>query len=140
MVHLSLCNIKEDEKKNIFGIKKFYPIKINLSNYIIKIKSNIPTHIQFYLYEKLMKYVIVKYNKTIYKYNKVPSDGILISCIISNDFSLEISFKPIDLCSEISIREFKKNIDYQLNSTNINWDNIFIINLKRKVIYFFLKF
>ena len=133
MVHLSLLNIKEKENKCILDIKKFYPIKINLSEYIIKIKSNIHVHIQFNLYEKLMKYVWVKYNKITYKYNKIPSNGILISCIISNDFPLEISLKPIDMCSEIIIREFKKNFDYHLDLSNINWDNIFIINLKRRI-------
>jgi GR25 family glycosyltransferase involved in LPS biosynthesis len=132
MVHLSLCNIKEDEKNNVSNIKKFHPYKINLSNYIIKIKSNIPIHIQFYLNEKLMKFIKIKYDKTTYKYNKVPPDGILISCIISSDNSLEISFEPIDLCSEIIFKEFKKNIYYQLGLTNINYDNIFIINLKRR--------
>lgn len=140
MVHLSLCGVKEKEeegeeekyKQYTLGIKKFYPVKINLSNYVIKIKSNISTHIQFYLYEKLIKYIEIKYNKTTYKYSKVPFDGILLSCIISNDFPLEISFKPKDLCSEIIFKELKKNINYQLDSTNINWDNIFIINLKRR--------
>jgi hypothetical protein len=133
MVHFSLLNIKEKENKCILDIKKFYPVKINLSEYMIKIKSNIPVHIQFNLYEKLMKYVWIKYNKTTYKYNKIPLDGIVISCIISNDFPLEISLEPIDICSEIIIKEFKKNIDYHLDLTNINWDNIFIINLKRRI-------
>lgn len=132
MVHLSLYNLKESDKNFIFGIKKFYPIKNNLSNYAIKIKSNKPIHIQFYLYEKLMKYIQIKHKKTTYKYNKVPSDGIFISCIISIDNPLEISTYPIDLCSDITIKEFKKNIDYHLNLTNIFWDNIFIINLKRR--------
>ncbi len=132
MVHLSLYNIKEDQKNNILSMKKFYPFKTNLSNYVIKIKSNISVHIQFNLYEKLMKYVKIKYDKKTYKYNKIPSEGILISCIISSNNSLQISFEPLDLCSEIIFKQFKKNIDYQLGSKNIIWDNIFIINLKRR--------
>jgi hypothetical protein len=136
MVHLSLYNIKEKNNVDIPSIKqtikKFCAIKMNLSNYVIKIKSNVIIHIQFYLHEKLMKYIKIKHDKTTYKYNKVPLDGILVSCVISNDIPLEISFEPIDLCSELIIKEFKKNINWNLNLTNICWDNIFIINLKRR--------
>jgi hypothetical protein len=132
MLELSLINIKESEKKFILDIKKFYPIKNNLKKYMIKIKSNEPQQLNFCLYEKLMKFVQIKHNKISYKYYHIPSDGILISCIITKDKPLEITIDPIDLCSEITIKQVHKKLHSELELINISWDNIFIINLKRR--------
>lgn len=133
MVHFSLINMKENEKKNIFGVKKFYPIKNNLKTYIIKIKSNEPIYINFCLCEKLMKFIQIKHNKISHKYHHLPSDGILISCMITIEKPLEITIDPIDLCSEITIKQVQKKIPSGLELINITWDNIFIINLKRRL-------
>lgn len=131
MVHLSLINMKENKKK-ILGIKKFNPIKNNLSTYMIKVKSNEIVQIQFYLYEKLIKFIKIKHKLVVSEYKKISSDGIFISCILTKDEPLEIYLEPLDLCSEIIIKQFKKYINFKSNLTNIKWDNIFIINLKRR--------
>lgn len=135
MVHLSLINMTENEKKNIFGAKKFNPVKNNLKIYMIKIKikTNEPLHINFCLCEKLMKYVQIKHKRIAYKYHNVPLEGILISCIITKEEPLEITLDPMDLCSEITIKQVEKNLQSKIKLININWDNIFIINLKRRL-------
>lgn len=133
MVHFSLINMKESNKKIIYGIKKFYPVKNNFKKYIIKIKSNESIYIDFCLCEKLMKFVQIKHKKNSYKYHDVPSDGILISCIINKDEPLEITIDPIDLCSEITIKQVQKKLYNDLQLINITWNNIFIINLKRRL-------
>lgn len=132
MVQISIINMKENEKNFLLGIKKFNPIKKNLKLYMIKLNSNEPTHINFCMCEKLMKNIQIKHKKTTYKYHYIPSDGILISCIITEKEPLEMIFEPIDLCSEIIIKQVKKKIQHEITLTNIKWDNIFIINLKRR--------
>ena len=130
MVHFYLQNVKEN---NILSnIKIFSPIKLDLTNYIIIIKSDILISIQFYLYIKLLKYVKIKCNKIIYKYYKIPKDGFFISGIISRDNCIEITFEPKNINSQIYIFNFIKNIKYLDNVINIYWDNIFIINLSRR--------
>lgn len=133
MVHFSLINMKQNEKKNTLGIKNFCPIKNNLKKYMIKIKSNIPVQINFCLCEKLMKFVQIKHKKISHKYHNIPSDGVLISCIINKEESLEITINPIDLCSEIIIKQVNIKLQSELTLINIMWDNIFIINLKRRL-------
>jgi len=132
MVHFSLINMKENKKTKIFGIITYEPTNNNSNEYKIIIKSNKSEYIQFKFYEKLMNYVKFKHNKISYKYYLIPTDGMLISCILSNENPLEIILKPKDLCSKITIVKFKKNIPQELKLINIFWDNIFIINLPRR--------
>ncbi len=131
MVHLLLKNIKEIDKKTI-GKRTFGPTKNNLDEYFLVFSSNDSVFVQLILYQKLMKFVKIKLNKISYKYKSLPYDGILISGIISIDNPLEISFFPIDLCSDITIQSFKINLLNNISFSKIDWDNIFIINLKRR--------
>jgi GR25 family glycosyltransferase involved in LPS biosynthesis len=130
MVHFSLLNVKENN--SLSNIKIFSPIKLDLANYIITIKSDILISIQFYLYIKLLKYINIKCNKMIYKYYKIPKDGFLLSCTISKENYIEISFEPKNINSQIYIFNFIKNTNFLDNYKNIHWDNIFIINLSRR--------
>jgi len=132
MVQIILINIKED-KKNILNKKIYSPSIINKNNkYKIIFKSKEKVNIQFKFYEKLINSVRFKYNNKSVFYNFIPTDGILVSCVISNEEFLQIIINPIDICSKIIITEFKKYIFKDLNFKNIVWDNIFIINLLRR--------
>lgn len=133
MVHLSLINMKQSDLKYFFGIKKFYPIYNDLNKYQINIKSKTPVQINFCLYEKFMKYVAIKHKNITYKYNKIPTEGILISCTLTIESPIEIALEPLHEHSEIMFRQFKIIFDFQTNLVNVKWNNIFIINLKRRI-------
>ena len=70
-------------------------------------------------------------NKSI-KYDYLPNQGILVSKTIKENSYLTINFKPIDLCTRITLKNINP-IPIQINQLNlISWDNIFIINLQRR--------
>lgn len=134
MIEIKLTNviIKEESDDKII----YQPDSILDDNeYIISISSKIPCQIQIILYENFVNWIEINYidlfnNQHKIKYNNLSNIGNLISCTITNKNFLTIKFNPIDLCAKITFKNIK--INFIENQTKIQWDNIFIINLKRR--------
>ena len=126
MINLEIIsNTKYNLKNNI------YHFRINTSNNpFIIIKSLKKQIIQFKLNTKLIESICIKVGTIIKEYNKIPWFGLLINYNIEKNEEIEIFIKAIDNCGEINIWDIE-NI-YNIKLTEIKWDKIFIINLKRR--------
>lgn len=148
MIEINLINTKikeESDNKIIYQPKK----NSNNLDYKIIIKSKIPYQIQFVIYADFIDWIefvytiesdksdksvkSVKSDKSFkkIKYDYLTNQGILVSQTIKENNYLEINFKPIDMCTKIILKHI--NPVQITHLTNILWDNIFIINLQRRL-------
>lgn len=131
MLEFEILNLIKNENKNkntiILNPKL---IKKNLI-YKITLICNKNIHIQFKFYAKFINKIEFIYNnKSINKYNRIPFDGILFNCNLNIEKKLDIIINPIDLCTIIYIKDI---IEYNFETLyNIEWNHIYIINLKRR--------
>lgn len=134
MIEIKLSNIiiKEESDDKII----YQPESLSDNNECkICIGSKISCQIQFIAYENFIDWIEFNYldllnvQKTI-KYDNLSDKGNLVSCIVNDKNILTIKFKPIDLCTKITLKNIKINLIK--NYCKIHWDNIFIINLKRR--------
>ncbi len=129
MISISLLNIYKENK--IYQFKNFnkdFQIEYKL---IFKFNENI--HLQFKLYTFQIDSVEFKYNNTKKKITNIHPDGFLFSGIFENK-NLEIIFYPTNQNSKFTIKKIL-NIPYNIFTTHkykIYWDNIYIINLKKR--------
>lgn len=134
MIEIKLLNviIKEENDDKII----YQPISIQENNtYKITISSNTSSQIQFVAYANFIDWIKFNYldesnNQQMIKYDNLSNIGNLISCIVTDKNILTIIFKPIDLCTRLTLKNIK--INFIKNQIKIQWNNIFIINLKRR--------
>lgn len=142
MIQINLINtkIKEESDDKIIYQPKKYSEELN---YKITIKSKIPYLVQFIIYANFINSIefinvnskqIIGDNSDNYnnvnKYEYLSNQGIIMSCVIKENSYLTINYKPIDLCTNIILK--KVNPIKINNLKNLQWDNIFIINLLRR--------
>ncbi len=153
MVQIKLINMKEFEKKNI-NTKNvlesssliFYPTNNNKSIYsiIFKTDETKPMYFQFVLHTKFTNLVEIIYQNNIESFNIFPYGGIIFESKLTALEPIEIRLKPLDICSRIIISNqletplepiLSSSNKYIYNTTwnNLTWDNIFIINLPRRL-------
>ena len=139
MLFIKLVNTKIKEDLNDMIV--YQPIKYSDElDYKIIIESKTTYHIQFVIYANFIDWIEFSHNniddnleKTI-KYDHLSTQGILVAHTICESNFLTIKFKPIDLCTKISLKKINPIEINQTNKiTHINWDNIFIINLSRRL-------
>jgi hypothetical protein len=133
MIQIKLLNViikQETDDKIIYQPA----LMLEDNEYKISINSKKPCQIQFIIYANFIDWIEFDYtnssNNQINKYDNLSNLGNLISCIITHKSFLVIKFKPIDLCTKITLKNIK--INFIENFFKIHWDNIFIINLKRR--------
>lgn len=134
MIEIKLLNvfIKEENDDKII----YQPKSISDKNEcIICISSKISSQIQFVAYANFIDWIKFNYldesnNQQMIKYDNLSNIGNLISCIVTDKNFLTIIFKPIDLCTRLTLKNIK--INFIKNPMKIHWNNIFIINLKRR--------
>lgn len=137
-----LSNIEYDmiEKNYVF---KNVNLQMPYNQHIIKFKinsdikqnSNITlTHSQFQLYTKFVKFIIIMIDGKKKKISNIHPDGFLVSFDLnSNILDIEINFFPINPDAKIFIKNQIVNIYKTIDMCKISWDNIFVINLKRRI-------
>lgn len=131
MIDIQLTNIKVDNSKS-YTIYK--PSKMYKKEYKIIFSSKEHTYLQFVLYVKFINSIeINQTNLNKIKYNNFPHNGILYSCILNFESQIVIEFEPLDLCSRIIIHKKIFSPIKLLNLEYIKWDNIFVINLLRRI-------
>jgi GR25 family glycosyltransferase involved in LPS biosynthesis len=135
MIEIKLSNIIVKEESDYKIIYK--PESIPEDNECtICISSKIPNQIQFIAYANFIDWIQFSYvdllnvDQTI-NYNNLSDNGNLVSCVVTDKNILTIKFKPIDLCAKITLKNIK--INFIKNYSEIYWDNIFIINLARRL-------
>jgi GR25 family glycosyltransferase involved in LPS biosynthesis len=134
MIKTTLYNMIESNSKSY---TMFKPNKINNSKYEIIYSSDISVFLQFVLYVKFVNSIEISQpdNKTqSIELTNFPYNGMLYSCEITPHNPLIIKINPMDLCSKIII---KNKLETPLNTIQtqlrpIEWNKIFVINLKRR--------
>jgi hypothetical protein len=98
-------------------------------------KSNNLINIQFNIYTTFVKSIDFKIKNKIKKITNINQDGFLISFDFSydnDDNKIEIIFYPINNEAKIFIKDKSINMYKTDKLVQIDWDNIFIINLERR--------
>lgn len=140
MIKTTLNNIEEDNTKSY---KIFKPRELSKSSKSSKsskneiiYSSNSPVFLQFILYVKFTNSIEIfqKNTDNLIEFTNFPYNGILYSCEIKPYNPLCIRIVPMDLCSRIII---KNQLITPLNIIQsqlkpIEWNKIFVINLKRR--------
>lgn len=132
MVDVELVNMKIDYKKSNDNIFIYKPTIQNANKYNIIFKSINKIFIQFNLYVRFTNFVEIISNESTTKFDIFPLNGIFYTCYIDSSSNLTINIKPLDLCAKILIT---KKIIYIYKNINFKviWNNIFIINLPRRI-------
>ena len=126
---IKLINLEKKKIDNLIGIK---PIKMKKDKYEIIINSPIKISFQCKFYAKFIKDLNITNNNTNIDIKQIPQDGFLFSSNICSSNPTNISFKPVDLCSRVFIKDIQIINLVQMNLVPISWDNIYIINLARR--------
>lgn len=146
-INCYLLNIEYNKENQVYNLKTnnnlFQRHQITQPQYkMIFVPKSIETsksiHIQFNIHTLNIKSIEYIEKNKIKKITNIHPDGFLISIDFNNSIDkVEIIFYPINVngCSnngKIFIKKKTINI-YQINELNkIHWNNIFIINLKRR--------
>lgn len=142
-INCYLSNITYCEKNKFYEFNKFNKNinDLNGSSIIHKMiicpKQTIcgdKINIQFKIYTMFIKSIeFIDKNKIIHKFTNIHPDGFLFSFDFNNEFDkIEILVYPDNANAKLFIKD--KNVNfYEINNLNsVKWDNIFIINLKRR--------
>ena len=129
MIDLELINIKKIFDENTLTYT-FSPTKNNKSEYQIIFKSINEKVIHFKLNCKLIENITISNNNKTSTFKIIPLDGLLVSGLVSENNPLIISIKILDLCTRVTIKNFKQYNNK--NFINLTWDKIYIINLLRR--------
>lgn len=134
MIEITLENIIIYEKKENVIIYKPNIINKKLK-YKIIFKSNKFKHIQFILNGNFINNIEFEYPQLqkLYKYEMIPYKGLLVSLNLSPNDIFIINIDPIDICTKIKIKNISLLTIQIENLIQIKWDNIFIINLPRRL-------
>jgi len=127
MVELKLYNLIEKNDEDIIIIS---PKKNNKYEYKVIFTSTNKSHLEFKFKAKFINKIEFIYNNITSVYEIIPIDGILVSCDLDINYSLEIIIYPIDLCTRIYIQNKKEVLLNEMYE--ITWDKIYIINLNRR--------
>lgn len=139
-INCQLLNIKYDNNKSLYLLNKNSD-KITQHKMIFTLKDDIKDnkiHIQFKIFTFLIKSIKFVVKNTTKIITHIDYDGFLFSFdFVDNDDNFEIIFVPTDddVNNDAKI-SFKKIIFdiYKINDLiEIKWNNIFIINLKRRI-------
>ena len=146
-INCQLFNIEYDKEKHLYYLKTNnnlfqQPPMVQPQYKMIfvpkSIKSTELIHIQFKIHTLFIKSIEYVEKNKIKKITNIQPDGFLVSVDFHNlTDKVAIIFHPVncDDGNDGKIFVKKKTINiYQTNKLNkINWDNIFIINLKRRI-------
>lgn len=130
MIQINLTNtkIKENLHNKIIYQPKYYSDK---SKYKITFQTQYICQIQFVIYANFIDWIEIDCIGNITKYDYISTHGVLISTLINPTQYLTIRYKPIDLCTRLTIKNINVSVLNEL--TNIQIDKIFIINLPRRL-------
>lgn len=143
MVKINLINMKQDKSKSKSYLI-YKPSKTNLDEYQIIFTSNSTEFIQFVLFVKFANKIKLFQPETISKTKSFgdiddteknfPYNGIIYSCKLTSSNPLIVHVNPLDLCTNIIIKNIIKTpLNPIKNTLNpIQWDKIFVINLERR--------
>ena len=143
-INCQLLNIKYDKENQIYNLKTNNDLSQQSQQYkIIFIPKEIEysklIHIQFKIHTSSIKSIEYIEKNKIKKITNIHPDGFLVSFDFSNiNDRVELIFYPFVNVNggddgKIFIKKKTINI-YQIKELNkIHWDNIFIINLKRRL-------
>lgn len=140
LINLKLLNIKYIEKEKAYllnGCEKNYKMIFSIN------PMRNMAHFQFKLRTIFIESIEVKLNNQIKKFTNINQDGFLVSFNYNHDDYkkniITFTFYPKNICVEtneakpkIYICKITHELYQTINLTNINWDNIFVINLKRR--------
>lgn len=124
-VYLFKNNCKIETKYKMIFVPN--PNLLSQSNNLIKV--------QFNIYTTFIKSIDFKIKNKIKKITNINQDGFLISFDFSNNKNsnkIEIIFYPINNEAKIFIKDKSINTHKKEELVQIEWDNIFIINLERR--------
>lgn len=128
--------LNTDNKDNMY-IK---PYKIIFKKKTLKHEKKEIINIQFKIYTKFIKSVETKFDKYTKKFINISPDGFLVSFNFHTDQNdnntYEFIFYPYDTSNikpKIYIKKKTFDIYKPIDLVNINWDNIFVINLERRI-------
>ena len=124
-------NNKEEDNNKLDNLQSFEIVEeIKLeedNNNNNKEEENI--HCEFMVNAKIVDYIKIRHNDKEYKLTKVPYHGVKVSFNGYLGKPVVITVKPKDYCSKVNIWDLKQiNEEY----TDIKWDKIYVINLKRR--------
>lgn len=142
-INCQLLNIEYNKENQVYNLKTnnnlFQQPQYKMIFVPKSIESSKSIHIQFNIHTLNIKSIEYIEKNKIKKITNIHPDGFLISIDFYNSMDkVEIIFYPINVNDDVSnngkIFIKKKTINiYQLNELNkIYWNNIFIINLKRR--------
>lgn len=139
-INCQLVNIEYDKVNKVYNLKTnnnlFLQSQYKMTFVPKENKSSGVIHIQFKIHTLCIKSIEYIEKNTIKKITNIHPDGFLVSIDFYNLMDkVEIIFYPVDGADDGKIFIKKKTINiYQTNDLNkIHWDNIFIINLKRRI-------
>lgn len=129
MIQITLTNtkIKENLDNKIIYQPKYYSDKFK---YKITIGTQYICQVQFVIYANFIDWIEFDYLDNNTKYDYISNHGLLISTVINPNQYLTINYKPIDLCTRITIKNINTSILQKLINIQIN--HIFVINLPRR--------
>lgn len=136
----SLLNIKYKIDTDVYLLKNNSKIEnkykiIFFPNPNLLSQSNYLINIQFNIYTTFIASIDFKIKNKIRKITNINQDGFLISFDFSyddNNNKIEIIFYPINNEAKIFIKDKSINMYKKEELVQIDWDNIFIINLERR--------
>jgi hypothetical protein len=129
MISTCLLNIYKNDK--IYQFDNFGKENIE---YKLIFKSNENIYLQFKLYTFKISYIEFKHDGIKKKITNIHPDGFLFSYVFEKK-DVEIIFYPLEQDSQFTIKKIITT-SYDINLTHkhkIFWDNIYIINLKKRI-------
>ena len=142
-INCKLINIEFDKENREYNLKtnnnSIFQHQIIQSQYKIifvpkEFECSKSIHLQFNIHTLFIKSIEYIEKNKIKKITNIHPDGFLVSIdFLNSTDKVELIFYPVNNNGKIFIKKKTMNI-YQINELNkIHWDNIFIINLKRRL-------
>lgn len=142
-IKCKLLNIEYDKIEQVYKIKSNNDFSLSTCQnkqkkfkMIFTLKENQKTiHVQFIIYTSFIKSIEYVEKNQIKKITNIHPDGFLVSFDFFNENDkIELIFYPVNnnIIGKIFVKNIKMNIYDISQLVKIYWDNIFIINLKRR--------
>jgi hypothetical protein len=128
-IKIKTNNVEYNYRDGVMKIKKLQTANTNIGTIEFIVKSKVAFGFSFN--KKLVNKITVWVGQNSKPVSNIPHQGIRTSCVLDAETSLKLEIEFIDFCSRVNIF----NIDVKNISSlgSITWDNIFIINLPRRV-------